>query len=538
MTLSGLLAWRGRAGLLAALIVLAGCALRLYRLGSIPPGLNSDEAAAGVEAMALLLTSADRWGNHLPVYFPGWGSGLNVLYSYLSLPVVSLLGLSTVSIRLVNAAFGCLTLPLVWLVARRHFGAAAALVATALVAFMPWHVMASRWALESNLLPFWFTLGLLTIGLALRPGAGRLACTVALLPWAVALYAYAAGVVPIALTALVLLAFHWRAVVPRLAWWGLGGLLALVVGGPFLLFLVKNQVLHRSLDLEAWLPFSAPMLPASRLAQAQGPVLSIVRRNLTFFLDGWRDGLLWNHSAHFAPLSGLVPWLALLGMIERGRQAVRCGRPDPVLAAALSILGVGALFVFNINRINWFFIPAAILAAHALVRLHGALAQPGTRAAFLLASSLYLGGYAGTFLHYYFTRYNAEVIGWENVISDSFRVGLREALEEAVAEAGPAETMLVEVSTFHPYVWVLFFGYGDLRSFRETRRMQLDSGFYRVLGFGRFVFERDALPAGQPFTFVVRHEAPPPCPDARIIRADTMWVVGHCAGAGAGAGAR
>lgn len=510
-------------------LILLGVALRLIGLGHIPPGLNSDEASAEFEAMALLQSGADRWGNPWPVYFPNWGSGMNVLYSYLSMPLLWWLGPGTLTIRLVNAVFGCLTLPLAWQVARRHGGPAVGLIATALLALLPWHVMLSRWALESNLLVFWFTLGLLTLGAALTPGAQPWRCAVALLPWAVGVYAYAAAVAPLAIAALILLAGHRRAIAARAGWWALGAALALVIDAPFLLFLVKNQVLHRELGIEAWLPFSVPLLPASRLAQAGGPLLVLFRRNTGFFVESWRDGLPWNHMAEFSPLSGLLPWLALVGMVE-GVLALRRGaRPSPVLAGALSLLGIFPLFLFNVNRINVFFVPAVILAAQVLVRLHAALRRSALRGAVVAATLLYLGGFAFAAQFNYFRWYGTELAAEEDAIHDVFRTGLREALGEAVAAAGPEETVLVDV-LYNPYVWVLVFGFGDLDSFRATRRVELRGGTYHVLSFGRFVFERAALPPGRPFAFVMRAELQPPCAAPRPVRSDRAWVVGECPG--------
>src|SRR5690349_22409064 len=130
--------------------VFLGTFIRLYHLAALPPGLNSDEAAAGVEALSILRTSTDRWGYALPVYFVAWGTGMNVLYSYLSVPVIAVLGLDAFSIRLPGALFGCLTIPLAFLAGREHAGRGAGLVAAVLIAFMPWHVMASRWALEGQ----------------------------------------------------------------------------------------------------------------------------------------------------------------------------------------------------------------------------------------------------------------------------------------------------------------------------------------------------------------------------------------------------
>ena len=174
--------------------ILGGFFLRFVMLGRIPAGLNSDEAAAGVEALSLLQSSADRWGNHLPIYFPAWGSGMNVLYSYLSIPIIWAFGLNVVTIRLVGAVFGFLTIPITYLAARVHFGRDVALMSAAFVAFLPWGVMSSRWALESNLLPFWFTLGIFTLGKALQPGSSPIWKISAFLPWSIGVYAYAASI--------------------------------------------------------------------------------------------------------------------------------------------------------------------------------------------------------------------------------------------------------------------------------------------------------------------------------------------------------
>ena len=68
--------------------------LRFVALGTVPGGINSDEASSGVEALSILRTGADLWGNHLPVWFPAWGSGMNALYTYLAVPAIWLFGLN------------------------------------------------------------------------------------------------------------------------------------------------------------------------------------------------------------------------------------------------------------------------------------------------------------------------------------------------------------------------------------------------------------------------------------------------------------
>ena len=54
-------------GLLLA-ILLVGGALRLWRLGESPPGLNVDEAANAWNAYCLLKTGIDQYGVSWPIF--------------------------------------------------------------------------------------------------------------------------------------------------------------------------------------------------------------------------------------------------------------------------------------------------------------------------------------------------------------------------------------------------------------------------------------------------------------------------------------
>ena len=142
-----------KARMIAAALLILGCAVRLLFPEALPLGLNQDEASSGYDAWALLRTGMDRNGNSWPVLFVSWGRGQNVLMSYLSMPFIALLGLRPLSVRLPNALAGCLSLAVMWRLARRARGERFGLCVLFLLAVNPWHIMSSRWALESNLLP-------------------------------------------------------------------------------------------------------------------------------------------------------------------------------------------------------------------------------------------------------------------------------------------------------------------------------------------------------------------------------------------------
>src|SRR5271157_1877248 len=141
------------------LILAFGIFARVWGFGKLPPGLNADEASIGVDAFSLLHYGIDRNGISFPVNFISWGSGQNALYGYLLIPFIAMGGLTPFIVRLPMLITGILTLPLVFFVAKRMLGNRYGLVAMFLVSISPWHIILSRWGLESNLLPFTFLLG-------------------------------------------------------------------------------------------------------------------------------------------------------------------------------------------------------------------------------------------------------------------------------------------------------------------------------------------------------------------------------------------
>ena len=508
--------------------ILIGGIVRFYALGRVPAGLNSDEASTGVEALSIVQTGMDRWGNHLPVWFPAWGSGMNALYTYLAVPVVAVFGLNVVALRAIGALFGLLTLPVAYYAARIHFDRSVALATLWLVAILPWGVMSSRWALDSNLVPFWFTLGLLTIGKAMH-AKDRKWPALALLPWALCVYAYPISLIPITASGLLISWFYREELSRNLAPWVAGAALAFIFDLPFLLFLVKNEFGIARLPFESFLPFSIPSLPASRLHQISQSLPRTLYDNLVFIWSGYRDGLVWHQSGLFLPLTGAAPYLTLLGIaaLAVGRSPPR--PPNIVLLVALTAMVPVCLIPLNLTRLNWFYVPSLMIISHLVVNV-GILdfaAKYGLTA--VRASVVYVFVLTSLFYPYYFRSYNDEILVEDLNLQNGFRVGLQDSLKLAAARANSDEPIFVDVGTVHPYLYVLFFGLSDIRTFQATRRVRIDNGVYRVSRFGRFMFERNALDTAEPasFAFVSRSNRIP-CPAPEVFSSDTLWTAGRC----------
>ncbi len=154
-------------GILIAILILAAV-LRLVRLAEHPAGILPDEAYGAYNAWGLMTEGMDSRGYFYPVYFVAWGSGMNVLYSYLAVPLFRLFGSSIFVYRLPQALLGIASVFVFYLLIKelwnKRFGQLAALM----LAVNPWHIMNTRFALESTLAPGMFLIGLFCLMLALK----------------------------------------------------------------------------------------------------------------------------------------------------------------------------------------------------------------------------------------------------------------------------------------------------------------------------------------------------------------------------------
>ena len=158
----------------AALLLIFGAFLRMWNLTGLPDGLQQDEASIGYEAFCLAGYGIDRNGYHWPVYPITWGSGGgSPIMIYLNVLTTKLFGSRIFSIRMVPAFLGTLTLLLFFLLLNKAFGRRCALTGLVVLALTPWHIILSRWSLDSNTMPFWQLLALFALVQAICAGTAE-----------------------------------------------------------------------------------------------------------------------------------------------------------------------------------------------------------------------------------------------------------------------------------------------------------------------------------------------------------------------------
>lgn len=509
---------RWKVGLLVV-ILLTGTFLRIYQFPAYPAGLNQDEISSAYEAYSLATTGKDRWGYSWPAYFLGWGSGQNVLLSYLSIPVVALFGLTPLSVRLVPLVIGILTMPLLFWVVRRYLNTTTAMVATAILAVCPWHVLLSRWGLESNLLPFFLLLGVGSVGYALTaPKKHRWVITLSLLPFAISLYAYgiAAPVVP--LLAGGLLAFSWRQVIKQWRWWLASCLLALLVALPFILFVLQNYVLHHPLGSETNSFISIPMLEESRLSQVRSETGDPVF-NLMFIVGGFNDHTVYNVVGNFLPLPLGVLLLALGGIVITLADAVhvRLRKVSPFLIWLLASSVLFSVVALNVNQANAMFIPLIVLAAIGLVRSTEAIPQVALRRGIMIAVLGYIVAAGFTVYVAYFGPANAQAL------ATNYHPSLKKAFSTLQQENARGVPVFVSSTVPLSYVQTLFYTNTLPTLFQSYEPVPNNPDFTG------YYFAKNRLPAGKDYAYLIHASDIFICRgQAHTVWQQDDWLVGMC----------
>lgn len=129
------------------LLFFIGIILYFYKLGDVPAGFYVDEATTGYNAYSLLKTGKDEYGKLFPVALRFFGSYSPPLYTYLTIPVISLFGLNIFTVRFISAASGVLMVLLVYFFAKslNIFKVGSSIFITSLLfAISPWSLIISR----------------------------------------------------------------------------------------------------------------------------------------------------------------------------------------------------------------------------------------------------------------------------------------------------------------------------------------------------------------------------------------------------------
>lgn len=470
--------------LLFWLVFIFAVLIRCIMFGAVPAGLNQDEAFAGYEAYSLLKYGIDSHGYKNPVYFVSWGSGMNVLASYLMIPFVKIFGANEFAIRLPQLILSVLTLPAFYFVLKKTAGEKTALLGLFLLAISPWHIMLSKWGLESNLAPALLIFGMLFF---IKGAENNRWFILSALFYGLSLYAYATAWIFVPAVLLVSLAYVLKyKKIKSVKCVILSGTMFFAIALPLVLFVLVNLNVINEIRMPL---FSVPKLVYMRTGEIS--LLNIFKadtyKNLFSVLFLGRDGNFWNSAGETGIYYFLSAPLTVLGIIN-------CLRKKYSPKAFILINFIVAIFVslimwgVNINKINFIHLPIIALTAIG--------------AKYILKNKLvataFLCGYItlfGVFTNYYYKDY-AKTFSYYGCS------GLSGAMEKAKGLSGR-----IYVDSFIEYPLVLFYSGQDTREYVNTKKyINYPSAYMYPESFGRYIFTDDFKNIDENSAYITRKQ--------------------------------
>ena len=476
---------------------------RLYQFGLVPGDINQDEAFAGYNAYTLFHNGRDSFGYGMPVYLTAWGSGMNALESYLAIPFIALFGPHTWSLRLAPLILSILSLVTVYKLIHDFIkNDIFALFAMLFTGIMPWHIMLSRWALESNLAPafllfscYFFLKGLekekYYIFAAVCYGLSLYSCATM---WVVVPFIILAEVIYFILKKKIRLTKYTIS----------AGIILILISLPAVLFLLVNMGYMDELKSGI---LSIPKLVGFRGGEVSFSNLSENLDNLFKIILNQNDGLIWNTTNEFGliykyslPFS-IVGLGAIIAPVILKNMKISSSESNYIIdktdnttetkenkSISLSFflivhliagLVIGALISVNVNRVNILWLPLILLTAYGIYFVFYKIKWIRDRLVWL-PLVVYLFSFV-RFESYYFTDY-------KNEINNNFCEGIEDAL--TFVKEDLADDQSVYIAPGLNYARVLYLTEQDLDEYLSTvEYTNYPSAFLDVRSFGRYSFD-------------------------------------------------
>jgi 4-amino-4-deoxy-L-arabinose transferase-like glycosyltransferase len=507
-----------------AVIVLIAAFLRFYQLGSNPPSLTWDEVAWGYNAYSLGIDGKDEFGRFLPFnYLESFGDFKPPMYAYLSVLPVKIFGLTEFATRFVSALFGSLTVLMTYFLVVQIFrrtnqnstqnhAEAVALIAAAILAISPWHIMLSRAAFEANVATFFLISGVFLFLRGIRKNPWLLSFSA--VSFIASMYTFNTSRIVAPLLVIMLVIGFWKKLLIYKKQTIVAIILGLAVLLPIVPFLLSPQAALRFKEVNIFSDSKVVELANQEIANDNYAIWSRIVHNR-------RVGYTLSYIQHY--FDNLSPdFLFIKG---DGNPKFSIQSVGQMYIWELPFLILGVILLFRKRDGIWWIVPlwlvlAIIPAATARETPHALriettlptfqiLVAYGIVQAYLLVvkSSSFAKGFGGTqsshkvikrffvacfvlvvsfglvyFLHGYYGHYARETSG-------EWQYGYKEAVSYINEVEDKYSAIYFTESLGRPYAYLLFYKENDPTVFRRTGRIEREAlGFVNVLGYDKFYF--------------------------------------------------
>lgn len=468
--------------LVVILLLLIGALARFLGLGSYPNALNVDEASSGYEAFSLLRFGMDRNGNSFPVFLQAWGSGQNALYTYLLIPFIAFLGLSELTIRLPMAIVGCISLWMFYQLLKRIGNQKIAIIGLFFFSICPWHIMKSRWGLESNLFPDLILWGVyfLVKGLTENKKGFFYGSFIVM-----GLSAYSYGTsyffLPLfVIPTLILLVCRQKIRKKEFAL-ALGTISLVTL--PMIVFVIINSFNLPQIEL---LGITIPKLEVNRFQEITSVFSTdFLTQSLHNFTESIKvlitqnDNLPWNTINPYGIIYLFSSVFTIIGLVTSLRRKNK--RPYEYLIHLWFIIGILLTFICepNINRLNIIMVPIIYYTVRGIeeaIPNKNKIIPVGITIMYLISFGFFMVDYSHENADEYYT----------------FEQNLQEPLEYVKEQAEKRNRPIYITNTIkEPYIYVLFYTQYNTDEFVKTvTYANPKAEFRQVISFGEYHIEK------------------------------------------------
>jgi len=356
------------------LIVIIAIALftRLYRIGSVPDGLQQDEAFSVWNALNILQHGMDSSGHVFPVYLATWGDGQSALYSWLIMPLLLLTGGEYSGYwlgRIPQALMGVLTVYVVYLLLKEIESEFLGLIGAFLLATCPWHIQMCRWGLDANIAPAFLVFG---VYFFVKGIDNHKYYVLAALMYGLSLYGYAVVwlYVPVVVfLQIIFVCIYKRPKIDRYIIFSVGILFVMAL--PLMLFLLINN----GIISEIALPFmSIPKMTGYRGGELSESLETCVERLLRvrYLLWNQDQGLPYDILLPYGLFYDIGRFFIIIGFLLFVVAMVReaCKRQvTRKWVVFIQLVGAGivcCLVSTNVHQTNCLYIPLVIFEAYGV----------------------------------------------------------------------------------------------------------------------------------------------------------------------------
>ena len=447
--------------LLLAVLFVFSIGIRLFKFGALPDALNQDSTMAAVNAYSLLQHGTDIDGMEFPVYFTAWGdSQMNVMMSYMMIPWIKLLGLNRISILMPTIIMSICGMVAGCKLVDYMFGGWMPVLFMAVISCNPWHYISSRWALESNLFPHFFVIGVLLLACGINKKKTRM-INLSVFIMGLSHYNYGLSIYVVPVFLLIICIYMLKSRIISFVQAAISLAIYFVVSWPFYLMIIINIFSLPTIELPFMtIPsFDGGARSSETLLFSKEPLSQLLENfknliKLTFFQS---DGLIWSSVPNFGTVMLFLVPLMILGFIRV------CGAKTKTVSRAIIFAWLAVSFFdgiitneINSTRLNVAMYLSVILVACGLMTI----LESGKLRISIMA--VICAGMYGLFIFDYFTVYQDRFFDREYAYSGNFTKALSKAYDVSLNDENvkyvitpdsqyPGATLISEVDNM--FIW-------------------------------------------------------------------------------------